>query len=636
MKPNIKSFIKRILLIVSIFGLLLMIGINTIREKKIENKYNSQNLEGAERRHKSKYRSIRTFRSLDNPPVVNTTNITLQKTLNLAINNSLSNVDLNTFKESNKNFKFHSLFDKQLEELFFIFKTHKMAGVEDFRSAYNLFIKNFNACDKDKDNFINPSEFINCMKNDPYLSLIMPTEKLYANDQNNTATPLSFYQNLFLFVDNYDKHALNLYDYVLLRLIAFSWRKCSVNGPFMDESSFECAINIISQTRSLSSTSLRKLFELARDLSNSRSIPVRTIDFISYYAFSTSTRLFGQINSKEDMDATKNEFNLALDNNILPTRFNQIIINDLFKLIKSSNSAKGGIDLYSFCFYDHFLRMFYQGFDSENRWSITLREFNILHGLFLFPNFFLNYLKQVPLYNYTADSYHLRRHINPSQLSEDDHFMKFLELQSKFMTETARHNNTNYDQQAVLKRIFTLLDSDEDEHITFFDFGIFLQTFYLYNKIDIHHKDRLLVGEVYNSFTEHFDLPLVSEKFRESAKRFSMLEQDTYIDPFFTLVIIRLNDSVSPFVRKGDPTTVKEIELLMILDKISLKNFPLKYLKSCTRGNDQDGIPKYDWECSVIKAIQKTLTYLENIRDISDTKKYSLNLAYTVIDSADS
>lgn len=621
----VKILSKKLIASIAIISILLSIQVECLKEKKIESNINSENIHSSER-HTRRGKSL--LRSEANPPVSNKTNSTLGVVFNSFVNKSAQNVDLRTFKESNQNIKFHSMFDKQLEEIFLIFRNNKMAGVADFRTTYNLFVANFNKCDKDKDLLLNSQEFAECMKSDPFLSLIQVPDKLYTTNNEYIANATAFANHLFLFADNYDKHGLNFYDYVVMRLMALSWRKCSVNGPFIDETSFECAIDFISGSRSLHSNSLRKLFNLALELGNTKSQPVRTLDFVIYYAFASSVRLFGKINAKENMDATNNEFNVALDTNILPTRYSQSIIDDLFKLVKSS--GKSGIDLYSFCFYDHFLKLFYRGNGSEKRWRITLKEFNDITNFYLFPSYIINYLRQVPQANYTADSFNLRAHIVPSMYSEDDNLAKFLEVGSS----SERYNNTAYYQPLVLKRIFSLLDSNEDGSLSFFDFGTFIQTFYLYNLLDERHADRVLVGNLYTKMIENSDVPAVSEEFRDRAKRFSMIEQDLYIDPYYSLAIIRMDDYVRHYLRKSDPTTVKEIEVNYILEKINLKNFPIVYLSKCSRGKDDDGIPKFDWECSITKAVTRALTFLEHTRDLNDIKAHGFNLTYTAIDTA--
>ena len=617
---------KKFIAIIAIFSIILSVQMECLKEKKHESNINADNAHASERHMRS--RGKNQLRNEANPPVSNKTNSSLGVVFNSFVNKSVNDVDLRTFKQTNQNIKFHMMFDKQLEEIFLIFRNNKMAGVSDFRTTYNLFVANFDKCDKDKDLFLNSAEFANCMKVDPYLSLIQAPDKLYTTNKEFISNATAFANHLFLFADNYDKRGLNFYDYVVMRLMASSWRKCSVNGPFIDETSFECAMDFISGSRSLHSNSLRKLFHLALELGNSKSQPVRTLDFVMYYAFASSVRLFGKVNAKENMDAIDNEFNIALDTNILPTRYSQSIIDDLFKLVKSS--GKSGIDLYSFCFYDHFLKLFYKGYQSEKRWKISLKEFQAITNFYLFPAHIINYLRQVPQANYTANSYNLRAHIVQSMYTEEDNLAKFLEVSSS----AERHNNTSYYQPLVLKRVFSLLDSNEDGFISFFDFGTFIQTFYLYNIVDERHADRVLVGNLYTKMSEHSDSPAVSEDFKERAKRLSTIDQDLYIDPYYALAIIRMDDYVRHFLRKSDPTTVKEIEVKLILEKINLKHFPMVYLSKCSRGKDEDGIPKFDWECAIIKAITKTITYLEHTRDLNDIKSHGFNMTYTAIDTA--
>ena len=99
-----------------------------------------------------------------------------------------------------------------------------------------------------------------------------------------------------------------------------------------------------------------------------------------------------------------------------------------------------------------------------------------------------------------------------------------------------------------------------------------------------------------------------------------MLDQDLYIEPYQTLTILRIDDYFHHYLRKSDPTTVKEIELNLILEKINLKNFTSQYLEKCKREKDEDGITKFNWECSITKAIGKTLTYLEYVVNAGDIK----------------
>merc|ERR1712032_711398 len=240
--------------------------------------------------------------------------------------------------------------------------------------------------------------------------------------------------------------------------------------------------------------------------------------------------------------------------------------------------------------------------------------------------------QQVPTANFTHTDYNLRAHIHSNQNDEEENFGKFLQIAS----HVKRYNNTaQYNQATVDGRIFKLLDSNNGV-LTFYDFGNFVQTITLYEKVDSRDADRVIISDLYSHFTEYSDLPLYSAEFRARSNRFNLLEQDLYMDPFFALAITRMDDYVQHYVRRADPSTVKEIELNLILNKINLKNFPAAQLTSCSRGKDTNGIPKYDWECALTTAITKALKYLEYSRDQRDIAQHGFNLTYTEYDYAQS
>merc|ERR1712032_420949 len=133
-------------------------------------------MEETERR---KARRKHIFTAQKNPPYVNTTNYTLGHTFGASVNNSANGVNMKDFKTLNLNSKFHGMFDKQLEEIFLIFKSKNVAGVTDFRNSYALFIKNFNNCDKDGNLLLNIEEFTACMTSDPYLNIIQTPHEIF-------------------------------------------------------------------------------------------------------------------------------------------------------------------------------------------------------------------------------------------------------------------------------------------------------------------------------------------------------------------------------------------------------------------------------------------------------------------------
>jgi hypothetical protein len=119
----------------------------------------------------------------------------------------------------------------------------------------------------------------------------------------------------------------------------------STGSPFLEEAAFECAIEKASGWKTMSRNQGRALFDNALSFSNSVN---RQMDFIIFSDLALSVRLFGKVNRNEDNVASVNEFNLALDNSILPERFNQKTIEYLLDVeidISFKNKLFGGIKI---------------------------------------------------------------------------------------------------------------------------------------------------------------------------------------------------------------------------------------------------------------------------------------------------
>jgi hypothetical protein len=163
---------------------------------------------------------------------------------------------------------------------------------------------------------------------------------------------------------------INLADYMLMRLLIFSWKKCSVVSIFIEEVAFECAIDIVSRTTA------RHIYNLGVELSNA--FGSRHMDFVTFMSVAESARLFSKISTREDADAGRNEFTLALDKNLLPLRYNKDINKQLFRLVDD------GIDIITFIFYDNMLKLFDIP-NPQKKYSLTQDEFIRLLSDPLFP-----------------------------------------------------------------------------------------------------------------------------------------------------------------------------------------------------------------------------------------------------------
>jgi len=340
-----------------------------------------------------------------------------------------------------KNFQQNKLLGKQIEELFNIFK-NKGAFLRDLdlKTASELFIKNFESCDLNKSNRLSFPEFDNCMKKDSYLKAIRATPLRYAAFSNYSYTDeFGFNSYLFSILDKYEENQVTLYDYMILRLMAFAWRKCSVLSPYIDELGFECALDITSDWHSISKNTARNIFNLGISLSPNGD-KLRNMDFITFFIIANSVRLFGKINGRETDDASRAEFRNALDSNFLPFRYNLDVIDDFFKLVHGgvdghladggADQFNAGIDIETFYFFDYYLKIFYQGTLSSKRWFIDLPLFKAIISSNYLPSLFYKFFKTIPQNTLNRESFQSKvfQPIDPSL--EDSYFMKFMEISS--------------------------------------------------------------------------------------------------------------------------------------------------------------------------------------------------------------
>lgn len=214
--------------------------------------------------------------------------------------------ELNEFREQNKKWDY-KLLDKQFDDIYntMLLRQTPYKTLFGDRAYMAIFLNYFQACDSNKDNTLDYNEFKGCMGNDTYLNRIQPPSSLYAAQVNYT-NPDYFYQFIFNQLDTLNTGTLSFHAYMELRLYIFSWRKCSVVSPFLDETSWECAIDIVSGLKTPSRPTLRNTYYMCLEISNSQTI--RNIDFLSFLIFASSARLYGRINGKTDGDVTSKYF----------------------------------------------------------------------------------------------------------------------------------------------------------------------------------------------------------------------------------------------------------------------------------------------------------------------------------------
>ena len=581
-------------------------------------------------------------------------NDTLSKANWRDINNTMVQQSVNIFLPNHRKWDFKML-DHQLQDIAMDMNYRDEYGhsQEGLRAFIRYFINYFEACDHDNDNQLSRVEFRKCMKNDTFLAIIDIPSKNYSA---LSAAPLNYTNEttysdtLFDLLDPHETDKLNFHSYMSLRLFIFSWRRCSVAAPFIEESNFECAIEIAAGWKTMNRNTVRKLFFLGLELSGS--IDIRNLDFVTYVSFAQAVRLYGKINGKEDNDITRNEFNLALDNNILPLRYNQDTINIFFRLIEDKDMPNQGFDVLTFCFYDFFLKMYHQQVP-KGTYFLLKDHFIPIFESQLMPYWLnLEFLK-IPQGNLTAYSYQMYTYLNVSNYQdESDHFLKsFIEKKSseelseessfleteKWSNLEIRKNMTKYvfDPKATFGYLFNVIDSDMDGWINFYDFGSMMAITYEFSHFDKYFKGRNTAGELYEKFIHYSDFPMINFRTKERSKIFNEFPQDLYVDLFSCILTLKVEDLFGGKVRRTDQNLVTEIELKHVLASVNRRHVPDWLLNRCLRGTDKNNIPMYDWECSFVQSEIATLTYWENSFDRLTVTKNKLVLANTVFYNID-
>lgn len=310
------------------------------------------------------------------------------------------------------------------------------------------------------------------------------------------------------------------------------------------------------------------------------------------------------------------------------------------------------IDFQSFIYYDYALSLF----DIRNatkRWSLNKNEFVQVLSNPLFSSAISWEVQKMPMSNITAEAYGMYEYMNIDKFHDEwDFLLKFTELQSKSnlkkgKLQTRSRTMSNFKQifhtahnisfflNFTSNRLFDLLDATSSGFVNWWDFWFFYQCVYLFSKFDKFGKWKIPAWDAYQNYFEYSDFPRVSAELRKRARRFNLLNQDTYIDAFTALSVLRIDDLVAPYLRRTDTSTLYEVELKKVFAKANLKDLAEGVLNNCLRGLDNNNIPKYDWECAFLAGVNANLVYLEAASDYNTAKNSNITLTNTVFYNVD-
>ncbi|MCQ2820270.1 MAG: hypothetical protein MJ252_23640 [archaeon] len=530
---------------------------------------------------------------------------------------------------------FH-LKDFEIRDIFHHMSSTKDGKISDndAKNFFNIFVEEFNKCDTNKKNLLDKAAFKNCMKTDIYLKEIQPAQKLQKFMENVTSVD-GMSEFLFNLLDDNLKEGISFYEYFILRSIRYGWVKCSPNRDVIEEANFECAINSISNYKHMEHSELKALYNLAVKFSGGEG--ERDVDFLTYAHIVKSLMLYSLINQKSDEELTMREVTSALEQDILPQRYNKEIIDQLFNLIKDDYDPMRGMDATTFVFYDYFLRIFDKPNFIENKDNpryLNQTEFkNLLMNNLLFPGDYREAVLSTVLFKGTTnESYSMETVNRPNNLEDlaEGNFISFVEKKRKgrkLMDIITKAKNYKKELKDLEEELFDINESTNRNFMTYFDFGSFVQISKIFDDLDPLQKGKLTAKELFDGFKSKTNLPSVSSQMKEKAKFFNMFPSTTYFDFLTTNMVLRVSDKVEPVLVGGK--NLEEVDLKAIMKKMHLNNVPDDYLSSCKRGKSERRLHLYDSVCSFKVAIQRHLDYINTQTDYLVANQEKLNLTDT-------
>ena len=512
------------------------------------------------------------------------------------------------------------LSDPQIQDIYMIMSSKKNGIVtqEDMKNFNSLFVTNFEKCDKDNTNLISKEQFEKCIEKDPYLSQIQLPP-------NVTRSDLS--KSLFdIFKDDTSNGGLSFYNYLTLRLVRFAWDKCSVNIDLIDEANFACAINSVSFYKTMSRSATHRLFSIAMKS------PRNKIDFVSFSEIAMSLIVFARANSKSDEEISEKEMLISLEHGVLPSRYNKEIINDIFKLTK--NDEGNVMDLFSFVFYDKYIRMFEMPFDADkkkkNEMTLSKEEFvNIVTNRT--EKRMIEEIDNIITYSkMDLKSFALSEETKQGDKKDEGTFLSMIQKKDSFKSLTK--DNKKYKDDDIKKkaeRIFNVLDISNRTEISFTKFISFIQFNFVFASIDTKHHYKLTADTLYTKLTTYYDYPMISSSMKKKAQKFSLFSHKSYFDLFNAMLVINIEDLGEAYRRREGVTMMNEVEMKETMKKIGYDMIPDDYMNTCMRGSNERGMHLYEWDCAIINAIRNVIEFQEKQMDYLAVKKYDLKLSKT-------
>jgi len=278
----------------------------------------------------------------------------------------------------------------------------------------------------------------------------------------------------------------------------------------------------------------------------------------------------------------------------------------------------------------------------------------------LFSAHLMGEIQMIPMTNYTARSYEMYTYQKINNFNDESDFIsKFVEkkstkIESKSNLKKGKMqvkmrqapivpvgdilnmaSNVTFSLNLTAARLFEAMDVNSDGYVDWYDYGYWYSILFLFKKFDPYSKGRLTAGELNEKFVDYSGFPKVCYQVRDRAHRFEEINPDTYLDFFSVHSVLRVDDIVALYLRRTDQVALYEVELKRVFKKLQLQYVGEGRLNRCLRSMDKNRIPRYDWECAFMMALQENINYINSASEYMTVQAHNLTLSNTVFYNID-
>ena len=228
---------------------------------------------------------------------------------------------LSTFK-----FTFYQLSRGQAEQIFdFADMDHDdQLSQTEWHNFVALFVLPYEACDTNKDYFLNIDEFTNCFEHDPASQQVAFPPKNKTNKYSMLMEILTNYEGTF-----------NFGHYIFLRKALFGWKQCQSGTTFITSANFQCALRLAVPQKYTVVAHYDLIYRTGINLANDQALS--ELDFLNYIRVVNFAYYFTVFSAPSPIPfIEKRQFLKAISEDRLPNKFDPDEINLFYQLINTN------------------------------------------------------------------------------------------------------------------------------------------------------------------------------------------------------------------------------------------------------------------------------------------------------------